>query len=427
MVHRRIVYPGAIPQDLDILYTNRDMMVGLGFLAQAVLGNGPQADGLSCIPTTPASLSVLVGPGSIYSLQNLEATAYGSLVADTTNQIVKQGIVQGNTSIALTPPVTTGQSVVYLIQAQYQDQDAGSMVLPYYNAANPAVPFSGPANSGTPQFTYRKGVCVLSLKAGTAATTGSQVAPTPDAGYVGLWTITVANGATTIVSGNIAQASGAPFITSKLTQRVASVKAQSFTTAGSFTYTPDPRLLYASVEIVGAGGGGGGGHITTGSGGAGGGSGGYSRKTIPAATIGASQAVTIGTGGAGGAPGSTGTTGTDGGVTSLGSIMTASGGTGGGFGTTTNAATVGLGGISSGGTVNTKGNSGGNGFGASAANTFCFGGAGGASMFGGAGGGGSQSQAATVGTTGSGGGGGYGNTPGAKGGDGVCIVTEYCY
>jgi len=46
---------------------------------------------------------------------------------------------------------TTGQSQRYPIQAQYQDQDTGSTVLPYYNASNAAVAYNGPANSGLSQ------------------------------------------------------------------------------------------------------------------------------------------------------------------------------------------------------------------------------------------------------------------------------------
>ena len=36
---RSIVYPGSIPLDTDLLNTNRNMMIGLGALMQAVLGS----------------------------------------------------------------------------------------------------------------------------------------------------------------------------------------------------------------------------------------------------------------------------------------------------------------------------------------------------------------------------------------------------
>lgn len=79
---------------------------------------------------------------------------------------------------------------------------------------------------------------------------------------------------------------------------------QVFTTSG--TYTPSTGMLYCDVEVLGPGGGGGGAAATgaaTIAAGGGGGAGGYSRKIFTAATIGASQTVTIGTGGAGGAAG----------------------------------------------------------------------------------------------------------------------------
>ena len=62
---RNIVYPGSIPLDTDLLNINRNNMVALGYLAQAVLGTSIVVDGLACAPTTPASLTVVVGPGSI--------------------------------------------------------------------------------------------------------------------------------------------------------------------------------------------------------------------------------------------------------------------------------------------------------------------------------------------------------------------------
>ena len=90
------------------------------------------------------------------------------------------------------------------MQAQYQETDASPAVLQYYNASNPSVPWYGPANAGTPQNTRRLGSVAIQLKAGTAVATGSQVAPSADAGWTGLATVTVANGATTITIGNVA-------------------------------------------------------------------------------------------------------------------------------------------------------------------------------------------------------------------------------
>lgn len=108
-----------------------------------------------------------------------------------------------------------------------------------------------------------------------------------------------------------------------------SINTQVFT--GSGTYTPTTGMLYCDVYVTGGGGGGGG--STGGAGpqassGGGGGSGSSSIKWgISAATVGASQSVTIGAAGAAGTSG--GGTGGTGGVSSFGAIITTTGGLGG--------------------------------------------------------------------------------------------------
>lgn len=108
---------------------------------------------------------------------------------------------------------------------------------------------------------------------------------------------------------------------------VAELATQSFTTSG--TYTPHARLIFCTVRMVGPGGGGGGGDATAGryGAGAGGGGGEYAEGIFSAATIGASQAVTIGAVGAAG--NNTGGNGGTGGTSSLGALITAVGGSGG--------------------------------------------------------------------------------------------------
>ena len=210
------VFPGAIPLETDLLNTNKNTMVGLAKLAAAMLGTSTQVNGLSVIATGPASLQVNVTPGEIYQLVNLDGTAYSSLAADTTHQIVKQGILLDQVALNCPAPATAGFSVNYLIEATYSDVDALPVVLPYYNASNPAVAYSGPANAGTTNNTVRQGKVTLTAKAGTAATTGTQTTPAADAGYVGLYVVTVANGQTQITAPNIVQAAGAPVINTTL-------------------------------------------------------------------------------------------------------------------------------------------------------------------------------------------------------------------
>jgi hypothetical protein len=208
---RAIVYDAQLPQTTDILNTNMFFMKGLSFALRAMLGDNAAVHGLTCTPTGPATLNVLLGIGEIYQLDPVDATAYGDLGTDSAHTILKQGLLQDPVTLAITPPGTPGFSQIYLVQVILQDIDTGLAVLPYYNAANPSQPFSGPNNSGSSNFSIRQCACTVGLKAGVAAATGSQVAPTPDAGWVGLYTILVANGQTQITSGGITLLLTAPF------------------------------------------------------------------------------------------------------------------------------------------------------------------------------------------------------------------------
>ena len=254
MVHRVTVYPGQIPLDTDVLNTARFGMVGLGESLKATLGTGTTCDGLAVTATTPASLAVLVAPGAIYSLQNVDGSAYGSLAADTTHQTVKQGLLADAVTLATPAPGTAGQSVIYLIQAVYSDQDTDPVVLPYYNAANPSQAYSGPNNSGTSQNTLRKGVCVVSAKAGVSAVSPS--APAPDAGYVGLYTVQVANGQSTVTAANITLLPTAPFLAVKLPGlQVLGTRPLSNTTGGISlvrAYAGDPNGNLAGNAVAGS-------------------------------------------------------------------------------------------------------------------------------------------------------------------------------
>lgn len=216
-MHRPIVYPASIPLETDILNTARHSMVGLGLLALDILGSSTVVNGFACTATGPASLNVNVAAGRIYSLQNVDNNAYSSLAADTAHQIVKQGNMPDSVALGCVAPTTAGFSINYLIQCAYQDQDTDNIALPYYNSGNPSVPFSGPGNTGAAQATTRKGVAAVTVKAGTAATTGTQTTPAPDTGNVGLWVVTVANGQSTITSANISLAPNAPFLSGTFT------------------------------------------------------------------------------------------------------------------------------------------------------------------------------------------------------------------
>jgi hypothetical protein len=207
---RVMVYDGALPQTTDILNAGKFALVSDAYQNRAILGTSTVVNGLACAPTVPASLQVTVGVGSIYTLDPTDAAAYADLGIDN-NSIMKQGILDAAVNLTVTPPGTVGFSQVFLVQVILNNVDSGQMVLSYYNSSNPAAPYSGPSNSGSSNYTTRLCKAVVALKAGTPATTGTQITPAPDAGYVGLYTITVANGATSVTGGNIVQLPSAPF------------------------------------------------------------------------------------------------------------------------------------------------------------------------------------------------------------------------
>ena len=243
---RVTVYPGQIPLETDVLRTNKFGMIAVAKLAAAMLGTSTVVNGLACVPTSPASLQVNVNPGEMYSLVNVDATAYSSVASDTTHSILKQGISLDAVTLNCPAPATGGQSINYLIQATYQDSDTDNVALPYYNASNPSQAWSGPNNSGTPQSTTRKGAVVISAKAGTAATTGTQTTPAPDSGYTGLWVVTVANGQSTITAGNITQATNAPILPADLLHAI----QQSLLTVASDTGSANTYVVSYSPAIT---------------------------------------------------------------------------------------------------------------------------------------------------------------------------------
>jgi len=142
-VDRQTIYYGQLPRETDLLLAEQNTMVALAKLSAGVLGATTIVNAFQCTPTTPASLNVLLTAGEIYQMENLEASNWSSISADTTDSILKQGILLEPVTIGITPPTTTGYSQVFLVEVQYQDSDVGSVVLPYYNASNPATTYSG--------------------------------------------------------------------------------------------------------------------------------------------------------------------------------------------------------------------------------------------------------------------------------------------
>lgn len=217
-------------------------------------------------------------------------------------------------------------------------------------------------------------------------------------------------------------AAGGPF---------ASIVIQTFTASG--TYTPTSGMVYCIAEAQAPGGGGGGADGTRGVG-AGGGGGEYRRGVYAAATIGASQTVTINAVGTAGSD--NGGNGGNGGTAVFGALITANGGNGGaGSGSSAGAVHVKIGGTGgsggSGGVISIPGGQGDHAMAIDAAIAFNIPGKGGQSFLGN--GGSVTFTADATGTTGtnygSGGGGAIDNdntgSAGGAGGPGIVIVTEY--
>jgi hypothetical protein len=240
--------------DTDLLSTNKNVLVALGHMLQDMIGTSTLFSGLGCVPTSPAGMTVNVNPGRAYSYQVTDAGAYSSLLADS-RMLVKQGILLDAVNFSCPAPTTAGFSINYLVQGAFQEVDAGAQVLPFYNAAQPSQAYSGPNGTGASSNTYRDNTVQLSLKAGTAATTGSQVTPTPDAGFSGLWVVTVAYGASTITSGNISQYTGAPFLGASLLSQIQTapngVVGQASNLAMSVAAASATATLTADEIIVG--------------------------------------------------------------------------------------------------------------------------------------------------------------------------------
>jgi hypothetical protein len=207
-------YHLEVPFQADFLNIGRFAYEGFGLFAMDLLGTSTLVAGLACTPTSPASLAVNVGPGRIYINQNLEPTAWGAFggsggfTPDTNSDhnILKQGIVRDTQSLAVTPPGSVGQSINYLVQVGFTESDSATVSRPFYNPAAPGSPVTNSVSASRVDF------CNVQIKAGTAATTGSQTTPAADTGFVGLWVVTVAYGATTVISGNITPYAAAPVV-----------------------------------------------------------------------------------------------------------------------------------------------------------------------------------------------------------------------
>jgi len=441
---RVIVYPGSLPQDTDVLSAYKDSMIAIGAVWEAIVGQQSVAVGFTCTAlantVVPGSaFAVQLSRGFLTSYQEVDATAYGSLGADASRNIMKCGINLSSTNIGLTNSApSSGQSINYLVSAGFSETDGTPIVLPYYNASNPSSPYAGPGNDGVAQNTVRAQTVVFQVTAGSAASTGSQTTPAAPSGYYPLFVVTVTNGQTAVAGGNISQSPLAPILPWNLRSKNPGLQGYVVQLTNS-SFTVPAGITQMKITAIGGGGGGGSAAVTgssTYAAGAGGNAGGSAVVFLTALVPGTVINWTIGAGGAGSTNSVSGTMGGTTSVYQSGTLIAQATGGGGGTSGSAQAAPsmtspqilIGYGAV---GTVQNYGGQGSPGFAISNTVDNLCGGGGGASILGAGAPSTTYANAGNYASTyGSGGGGACANAnnvallAGGAGAQG-CVIIEY--
>ncbi len=190
------------------------MRIGVGQFMADVIGQTGVYSNL--IVSTPGGvLTVNVGPtpantvGAIYQYLAEDPNPIGGpgatqLPADN-NKVVLQGTsFQNGPAIGpLTVPGTAGQSQISLIECQVQVTDQNPQLANFINSLG--ILSSQTVNRD------RADIISCQAKAGVAATTGSEVAPTVDAGWVAIGQVDIPQGTTALTSGMITAVTTAKF------------------------------------------------------------------------------------------------------------------------------------------------------------------------------------------------------------------------
>lgn len=205
------------PLTADDLNKERDYTaIALGKIVSALLGQGTVVSDLAATAVASTTVpTVQLSDGQLYELATLDPTAFGSLPVGSfpsTANVMKQGLLLASrgdvNTFELTPPGTSGESIIYLLEAQYSDLDTDIQTITFYNVSDP----TNPTTATEPRI--REGTINFVLKAGIASS--SPAAPSADVGYVPLYNIEVAYGQTVLSQSNITVAPGAPFLSQKL-------------------------------------------------------------------------------------------------------------------------------------------------------------------------------------------------------------------
>lgn len=128
----------------------------------------------------PSSNTIQVTPGAWYFKDNINTS--------NTTQVFKQALLLSTVQFTVAPPGTSGQSINYLVQIQSSTLNSTTML-------TSALPFVDASNTFLPGVLLN-GELLVTLKTGTAATTGTQSTPSADSGCVSLYVVTATYGST---------------------------------------------------------------------------------------------------------------------------------------------------------------------------------------------------------------------------------------
>ncbi|HVB66209.1 MAG TPA: hypothetical protein VND01_00770 [Candidatus Acidoferrales bacterium] len=197
----------------DLLKGWRDSVSGLGNSDSDTLGAPPNPVVSGFSPTYNGNLTITFGNGRLYSLQAVDGSNYGGSVgtflAPDANIILQQGKFASTTETFSTAGLSSGQSLYVLVEVTYAQADVitaddpTSGLLTFLNPTTPSSPWVGIGNDGLTNPTTRQAQANVTLKYGTAATTGLQVPPTVDVNYAPLYLVLLTFGQTSITSANV--------------------------------------------------------------------------------------------------------------------------------------------------------------------------------------------------------------------------------
>ncbi len=242
---RRIYYANMLANSLFQMQDQVESMIELSQVIQSVLGDGivdsptnnlPLFTGFAATPTDPASLSVNVAGGAVYSWEDVDDIAFGSApsqIAPNSNQIAKLAYSFTPTVLTFVPPVTPGNSRNDLICIGFVEADGSNQSIPFWGGVTnitvgtQIIPVPNPPVFQNENM-QRIDSPTVTVQSGTPAATGTQTTPTPPAGTAGSYVVTTTQGQTTIISGNITAYQNAGFsglISETLTMKISEATA----------------------------------------------------------------------------------------------------------------------------------------------------------------------------------------------------------